>query len=150
MIRVAALVALAVSAAGAQPVEPLPQARGVTLDAFARPASGMPWPDSPTSVPRWTDSERDSTALPDDWIARDKAMHVSASFLLTLSGQYVLTDKSDLSGARALPVAAGSALALGVLKEVADARRPRHPHFCWRDLAADAVGVALAVALIEL
>ena len=95
-------------------------------------------------------SRADSTALPDEWLARDKAMHVGASFLLTLSGQYVLTDKAGLPDARALPVAAGSALALGLLKEVADSRRPNHPHFCWRDLAADAAGVALAVALIEL
>ncbi len=77
-------------------------------------------------------------------------MHVGASFLLTLSGQYVLTDKTGLSDGRAVPVAAGSALALGLLKEVADSRRQRDPHFCWRDLVADAAGVALAVALIEL
>ena len=87
---------------------------------------------------------------PDDWIARDKALHLGASFLLTLSGQYVLTDKADLSNGRALPVAAGTALALGLLKEVADGRRPRDPHFCWRDLAADALGVALAAAVASL
>lgn len=85
----------------------------------------------------------DSLRPPDLWIARDKAMHVSASLLLTLSGQYVLTDKAGLDDARALPVSAATALALGVLKEIADSRRPVGPHFSWRDLAADAVGVAL-------
>ncbi len=81
---------------------------------------------------------------PDLWIARDKALHTSASFLLTLSGQYVLTDKAGLSNGRALPVAAGTALALGVLKEIADCRRPRDPLFSWRDLAANALGVGAA------
>ncbi len=138
MIRALALGLVLAGAAQAQPVRTAPEA--AALDAFALS----------TSAPRWADSARDSTALPDDWIARDKALHLGASFLLTLSSQYVLTDKTGLSDARALPVAAGSALALGLLKEVADARRPRHPHFCWRDLAVDALGVALAAALIEL
>ncbi len=91
-----------------------------------------------------------TAAQPDDWVARDKALHLGASFLLTLSGQYVLTDKAGVSNGRALPVAAGAALALGVLKEAADGRRARDPHFCWRDLAADALGVALAAAVIGL
>jgi len=85
----------------------------------------------------------DSLRPPDLWIARDKAMHASASFLLTLSGQYVLTDKAGLTNGQALPVSAATTLALGVLKEVADSRRAVGPHFSWRDLAADAVGVAL-------
>jgi uncharacterized protein YfiM (DUF2279 family) len=88
--------------------------------------------------------------LPDEWLARDKAMHLGASFLLTLAGQYVLTDKGTLTNGEALPVAAGSALAIGLAKEVMDSRRPRDPHFCWRDLAADAAGVALAAAVIGL
>ncbi len=86
-------------------------------------------------------------APPDDWLGRDKALHLGASFLITLSGQYVLVDKADLSNGRALPVSAGVALALGLAKEVADSRRPRHPLFSWRDLAADAAGVALAAAV---
>ena len=86
-------------------------------------------------------------APPDDWFGRDKALHVGASFLLTLSGQYVLIEKADLSNERALPVSAGVALALGLAKEVADSQRTRHPLFSWRDLAADAAGVALASAV---
>ena len=121
------------------------QAQPVAAPSLAVRIGGI---DAPAGAPR-SSASRDSTALPDDWLARDKAMHAGASFLLTLSGQYVLTDKAGVSDGRAVPVAAGSALALGLLKEVADARRPRDPHFCWRDLAADAAGVALAVALIE-
>lgn len=85
---------------------------------------------------------------PDRWIARDKALHTGGSFLLVLSGQYVLTDKARLSNAEALPVSAGTTLALGLLKEVADSRRPRGPHFSWRDLAADALGIALGALVV--
>ncbi len=87
---------------------------------------------------------------PDDWIAVDKAQHLAGSFLLTLGGQYVLVNKAELDEGEAWPVAAGVALGLGVAKEVADGRRRRRPHFSWRDLAADAVGVGLAVGVILL
>ena len=139
--RAAALALLAAlvasGPAGAQPVAP-GAGRPLAVSLGGAPA--------PPRVAR-----PDSTAaLPDDWVARDKALHLGASFLLTLSAQYVLTDKASLSDGRALPVAAGAALALGLVKEVADARRPRSPHFCWRDLAADAAGVALAAAVVGL
>jgi len=92
----------------------------------------------------------EGTPLPDEWLARDKALHLGVSFLATLSSQYVWVDKGDLSNGEALSLSVGSALALGLAKEVLDARRPRDPHFCWRDLAADAAGVALAAGLISL
>lgn len=81
-------------------------------------------------------------APPDDWLGFDKGLHFGASFLLTLSGQYVLTDKGGLSNRRALPLAAGTALALGLAKEVADSRRVAFPLFSLRDLVADVAGVA--------
>lgn len=90
----------------------------------------------------------DTTAPPDLWLGRDKALHAGASFLLTLSGQYILVDKADLSNGEALPVAASTALLLGVLKEVNDSRRPRYPLFSWRDLAADALGIGVAAAIV--
>lgn len=120
---------LAALGAEAQPVAP--RADGVRLGG----ASAAP----PAPAP-----------LTDEWIARDKALHVGASFLLTLSGQYVLTDKTGWSDADALPVAAASALAIGLAKEIADSQRERDPHFCWRDLAADALGVALGAAVVAL
>ncbi len=81
---------------------------------------------------------------PDDWLGYDKGLHVGASFLLTLSGQYVFTDKAGLSNDGALPFSVGAALALGIAKEVADSRRTSFPLFSLRDLAADALGVAAA------
>ncbi len=90
------------------------------------------------------------TTLHDPWLGRDKALHAGGSFLLTLSGQYVLTAKLSASEGTALPIAAGTTLALGLAKEVMDSRRAVRPHFSTRDLVADAVGVALAVGLILL
>ena len=87
---------------------------------------------------------------PDGWLTRDKQLHFGVSFLLTLSGQYVLTTKGELSEGEALPVAAGAALSIGLLKEVMDSRRALYPHFCPRDLAVDALGVLLAAGLIAL
>ncbi len=131
-LGLAALAMLAASAAVAQPV-------AARLEA-ARPAG---W--EPLAAARDT-----TTAPPEAWIARDKALHLSASFLLTLAGQYVLTDKTAMDDGDALPVAAGAALALGLAKEVADSQRPRYPHFCWRDLVADAAGVALGALVVAL
>jgi uncharacterized protein YfiM (DUF2279 family) len=88
--------------------------------------------------------------LRDPWLGRDKVLHAAGSFLLTLSAQYVLTSKLDTSEDGALPIAAGTALSLGLAKEVADSRRAVRPLFSVRDLVADAVGVALAVGLILL
>ena len=91
-----------------------------------------------------------SSTPPDAWLGRDKSMHAAASFGLTLSGHLVLTEGAGLSDARALPISAGTTLALGVMKELTDRRRDHHPLFSWRDLAADALGVAVAALVVSL
>ena len=107
-----------------------------------RPLDAAAYPARPAAA--------DSLRPPDAWLGPDKALHAGASFLLTLSGQYVLTDKGGLSDGRALPLSAAAALALGVAKEVADSRRAVGPHFSLRDLAADALGVALGALVTRL
>lgn len=158
----AAVTALAASGpAGAQVAAEAPRYDGVRLEALELRADGAPVAsdgrDASASLAgvEASDSPRpllvlpaDTTAAPpDDWLGRDKALHAGGSFLLTLSGQYVLVEKAGLSNGRALPLSAATALALGLVKEVADSRRARHPLFSWRDLAADAAGVALAAAV---
>ena len=118
--------AIGAPAAGAQ----------VLADTTAAPPAAPPRPAPPRPA--------------DEWLGRDKALHAGASFLLTLSGQYVLVSKGGLSEDDALPLSAGAALSLGVLKETADASRATAPLFSLRDLAADALGVLLAVLVIEL
>ncbi len=144
MTRWAALLGFALaSQAGAQ-VQPTSRAQGFVLEVAAQSQAQYVLEDR--------DRERSASRadLPDQWLARDKAMHLGASFLLTLSGQYILTDKTGLEDGDALPPSMAAALGLGLLKEVADSQREVYPHFCWRDLAADAAGVALAAAVIAL
>ena len=107
--------------------------------------AGWAWAARPLPPPLAVDTVR---VPPDRWLGRDKALHAAGSFLLTLSAQYVLTAKSGASEEDALPFSAGTALFLGVMKEVADSRGEA-PHFSLRDLAADAVGVLLGVAVIS-
>ena len=86
----------------------------------------------------------------DRWIAMDKAQHFTFSALFVLAGQYVLTDKAGVSDGTALPIACGGTLALGLAKEVADHYRPRRRYFSWKDLVADAAGVAVGAAIVAL
>ncbi|WP_412062763.1 hypothetical protein [Rubrivirga sp. IMCC45206] len=128
-MRFAVALALLASAAHAQPVRP-----GLLAEAGADPFRAR--------------LAADSTAVSDDWLAKDKALHLGTSFAATVVGNAVLARADALRDGRALPVAAGGTLVLGLAKELADARRPRHPLFSWRDLAADALGVGLAVIAV--
>ncbi len=87
---------------------------------------------------------------PDPWLGFDKAQHAAFSFLWTLGSQYTLVNKVDVSERRALPFSVGSGAVLGLAKEVYDRRWGRHRYFSYRDLVADAVGLALAAGLIAL
>jgi uncharacterized protein YfiM (DUF2279 family) len=94
---------------------------------------------------------RPHVAAPNDpWFGPDKILHFGASFLLTVSGQYMVETKMGLPEQRAWPVAAGTSLALGLFKELADSQRERNPLFSWRDMTANALGVGAGVALILL
>lgn len=88
------------------------------------------------------------TALepPDRWFAEDKAKHFATSFAATTLAA---------SGARALGMerrdaayaGAGTAAALGVWKEVRDARTPR-ASASLRDLMWNSAGIAAGTALM--
>ncbi len=109
---------------------------------FARSYSPLPQiPPTPT----------DSLALTrprDRWLGYDKLQHVTFSFLSTLSNQYVLVNKFDLSEKEAFPVSISLTASLGLGKEVYDQRRGSRFGFSYRDLVADAVGIGLAAAVI--
>ncbi len=86
----------------------------------------------------------------DRWLEFDKAQHVAFSFLWTLSSQYTLVNKFDVSERHALPFSVGSGVLLGLSKELYDRNTAPRNAFSYRDLAADAFGIALAVGLILL
>jgi putative lipoprotein len=92
-------------------------------------------------------AEREPAPVPappaDRWVAEDKLRHFALSFAATqmaYAGGRIATDADT-----ALPLAAGAALALGLAKEVRDARAGGP--FSFKDLAWDAAGVALGVVL---
>lgn len=84
------------------------------------------------------------------WLGFDKVQHLTFSLLWTLGGQYTFVNKAGLSEGRAWPLSAGLSAAVGVAKEVYDWRIGARRDFDTRDLVADAVGIALASALIAL
>jgi beta-lactamase class D len=126
--------------------------RGILFGAldrlgYRRPRAGDP---VPTAIPPPDARGARAAPPPDEWIARDKALHLGVSFLMTLASQYVLERRAEMDDEEALPLSAGFTLAVGLGKEVADSQRTRAPAFSWRDLVADAVGVALAALVIVL
>ena len=86
----------------------------------------------------------------DRWLGFDKAQHAAFSFLWTLSSQYTLVNKFDVSERGALPFSVGSGMVLGLSKELYDASTAPRNFFSYRDLVADAFGIALALGLILL
>ncbi len=86
----------------------------------------------------------------DPWLGPDKLLHASFSFLWTLSCQYALVDKLGRSEPGAWPPCAASAAVLGLSKELYDGSRAPRTFFSPRDLAADALGIVLAVGVIHL
>ena len=95
------------------------------------------------------DAPPPSAPAPDRWWARDKARHVVFSGLWTLSAQYVLVRKAGWTEGDALPASIAAAAAVGLAKEGYDAARPAGTA-SGRDLAANAVGIGLAVGVILL
>ena len=96
-------------------------------------------------------SSPSATAAPsrDRWVARDKARHVVFSGLWTLSAQYVLVNKANWSEGDALPAAVATSATVGLGKELYDTTRPDGTA-SGKDLVAHAVGIGLAVAVIQL
>ncbi len=86
----------------------------------------------------------------DRWLAFDKAQHAAFSFLSVVAGQYTLVRKAGWNERRALPVSVSFGAALGLGKELYDWRVGPRRTFSRRDLAADALGIALAAGFVLL
>ena len=121
-----------------------------TVSAQPSAYQGWQWDERDLDATPSSSSEGFHTIHRDDWLARDKALHVGVSFLITLSSQYVYQTKIGLTEGEALPLSIGTAASAGLLKEIMDSRRPNAPEFSKRDLVADGVGILLAVGLIAL
>ncbi len=98
----------------------------------------------------WPAPEGRKAAKVDPWLSYDKVQHLTFSFLWTLSSQYALEQKAGWPPGRAWPLAAGTAAAAGLVKELYDWKVGPSRHFSYRDLVADGLGIALAVGVIFL
>lgn len=87
----------------------------------------------------------DPAPTADRWFAEDKLRHLALSFAATEMGYGAARIAVDRR--TAAPLAASAAFALGLAKEVRDARAGGS--FSAKDLAWDLAGVALGVALVH-
>jgi len=92
-------------------------------------------------------SEADSLNTKHHTIGFDKIQHTAVSCLLTLSGQYVMENKSGLDNNKALSYSVGSAVMVGLVKELNDAQ-VKESKFNWGDMIANGIGIIMAVLII--
>lgn len=95
------------------------------------------------------DSLADRMVDHDEWLAEDKAFHLASSAFLTAGGFYFFHQEQDVERNKNLRAAAGVALVLGIAKEVYDKRHPDKHVASWKDLAADAAGIAASVLILS-
>ncbi len=85
----------------------------------------------------------------DKWLASDKVKHFSVSCLLVMLGKIGSKEVLNFDRAASSTSAVGSALLIGFVKEVIDDLNPNNI-FSLKDLAADLLGIALAILLLSL
>ena len=84
----------------------------------------------------------------DDWLGKDKFDHAITSAGMVAAQFYFLHQELDVNTARSRQIAAGSALAIGLAKEIYDQASGRGTP-SWKDLLADVVGVGVALVLVK-
>jgi len=85
----------------------------------------------------------------DKWLASDKVKHFSVSCLLVIAGKIGSKEVLKFDRTASSTSAVGSALLIGFVKEVIDDLNPNNI-FSLKDLAADLLGIALALLLLSL
>ena len=83
----------------------------------------------------------------DDWLGKDKFDHAITSAGMVAAQFYFLHQELDVNTAKSRQIAAVSALAAGLAKEIYD-QVSRRGTPSWKDLLADVIGVGVAVMLI--
>jgi putative lipoprotein len=85
-----------------------------------------------------------AAADPDPWFGRDKALHFGVSAAIA-SGSYAVSAALFDARGHALLLAGGVTMAVGIGKETLDLAGYGDPS--WKDLAADAAGMIVGLAL---
>ena len=84
----------------------------------------------------------------DKWFAIDKLQHFSYSCLISLGCQYVLVNKQSNTEKESLPISSALSFSAGLLKELND-NRGKNGFFSWKDMVANAAGIAVAAVIIS-
>lgn len=110
-----------------------------------------PFPNAPKSERRieTLDARKQAIRDADKWLASDKAKHLSLSFALVLIAKAGAKEGMNFDRAASSASAAGATLLAGFAKEVIDDLNPNNI-FSLKDLAADLLGVLLALALLSM
>ena len=94
-------------------------------------------------------SNSDSTSSNKKIVGYDKIQHTAVSFLLTLSSQYILEEKSNFSQNEAIGYSVSTSAMIGLTKELNDMNIRKKP-FDWGDMIANLVGIGMAVLIVTL
>ena len=84
----------------------------------------------------------------DSWFGKDKAMHCIGSFLLTGYASYYLKTEEHYSPNHSRNSAVAITVSMGLGKEMRDLFSSKG-QFSLKDMAADGLGVGLALLLVE-
>ncbi len=91
---------------------------------------------------------KDKAERVDKWFAIDKLQHFSYSCLVSLGCQYVLVNKNSNTEEESLPISTALSFSAGLLKELND-NRGKNGFFSWKDMVANAAGIAVAAVIIS-
>ena len=94
------------------------------------------------------DNMKNKAERVDKWFAIDKLQHFSYSCLISLGCQYVLVNKQNNTEEESLPLSSALSFSAGLLKELDDNRR-ENGFFSWKDMVANAAGIAVAAVIIS-
>ena len=101
-----------------------------------------------TASSKRLDNMKNKAERVDKWFAIDKLQHFSYSCLISLGCQYVLVNKQNNSEEESLPISSALSFSAGLLKELND-NREKNGFFSWKDMVANAAGIAVAAVIIS-
>ena len=103
---------------------------------------------SSISISREKNDSKTKAERVDKWFAIDKLQHFSYSCLISLGCQYVLVNKQNNTEEESLPISSALSFSAGLLKEIND-NRGKNGFFSWKDMVANAAGIAVAAVIIS-
>jgi len=107
-------------------------------------------PGTDAAAERFRHSDANPVMVQDKWLARDKAQHLMASFILTGTMMYRFHQYEGWTASNSRIAGAGVTFGLGILKEWRDLYKPApFDRFSWKDLIADLAGICLGVFFLE-